>query len=340
MINRTAVIADERYMLHDPGPGHPESPLRIRTILNMFDEPDAPKVVRLTPITATPELIELNHARSYIEKVALTAEHDSYIFDADTSTRASSYGTALLAVGGLCTLVDAVLNEEFQNGFAFVRPPGHHAEYDRAMGFCLFNNIAIAARYLIQHKNLERVLIVDWDLHHGNGTQHSFYDNPQVLYFSIHQYPYYPGTGHAQETGVGRGEGYNVNVPLPAGCDDAIYLQAFQHILQPIAKSYNPDFILVSAGFDAHSKDPLGGMKVTENGFTEMTRMVVELADHCCDGRLALVLEGGYHLESLAKSVRGVLEVLVNPPLERYDIQLTTDILEPVRKIQSRYWNL
>jgi acetoin utilization deacetylase AcuC-like enzyme len=204
-------------------------------------------------------------------------------------------------------LVDAVMAGRVDNGFAFVRPPGHHAEPDRAMGFCLFNNVALAAAHLRAAHGLERVLVVDWDVHHGNGTQHAFYDDPHVLFVSSHQYPFYPGTGAAREVGVGEGEGFTLNLPFPAGYGDAQYVRAFVDVVEPVARRFGPQFILVSAGFDAHRRDPLAGMDMTEAGFACLARLLLRLSQDVCENRLVAVLEGGYDFEALARSVAAVL---------------------------------
>jgi acetoin utilization deacetylase AcuC-like enzyme len=198
------------------------------------------------------------------------------------------------------------------NAFALVRPPGHHAEKDTAAGFCVFNNIAIGAMHAILKYNLKRILIVDWDLHHGNGTQHSFYGDQRILYFSTHQYPYYPGTGDLQEIGRGQGEYYTINVPLSMGAGDSSFVKIFHKILQPVALEYKPELILLSAGFDTYFQDPLGGMRVTPKGFAAMTRILLNIADACCQGRLVAVLEGGYHVAGLTKSVKAVLEEMLD----------------------------
>jgi acetoin utilization deacetylase AcuC-like enzyme len=230
----------------------------------------------------------------------------------DTFASPESYEVALLAAGGVLAAVDSVVAGEVSSAFCAVRPPGHHALPSRAMGFCLFNNIAIAARYLQKKHNLPKILIVDWDVHHGNGTQDVFYDDPTVLYFSVHQYPFYPGTGSRSEKGKGEGLGFTINVPLPAGSGDEEYREVFEKILKPAAYEFDPDFVLVSAGFDALEGDLLGGMRVSVEHFAEMTRFVKRIADDCCDGRLVSVLEGGYELEGLAKAVEAHLRVLVD----------------------------
>ncbi|MFH1754628.1 MAG: histone deacetylase, partial [Candidatus Latescibacterota bacterium] len=230
---------------------------------------------------------------SHYDLIARTAGVSSFALDADTFLSAKSFDTARLSAGGFLAVVEAVMDGRIDNGFAMVRPPGHHAECDRAMGFCLFNNVAIAAAMLLEKYKLERVLILDWDVHHGNGTQRSFYDDPRVMYISLHQYPYYPGTGGADDTGSGDGKGYTVNIPFPGGCGDREYLAAFHSVILPICAQFEPQFVLISAGFDAHAQDPMANMNVTENGFAAMARSLQIVADHHAHGRCAAVLEGG-----------------------------------------------
>jgi acetoin utilization deacetylase AcuC-like enzyme len=246
----------------------------------------------------------------------------------DTYVGPHSYAAALRAAGGLLQAVQAVLQGEANNAFALVRPPGHHAVASRAMGFCLFNNVAIATRYALREFGLERVLIVDFDLHHGNGTQDAFYEEPTVLYFSTHQYPYYPGTGHYQETGRGAGQGYTVNVPLPAGVGDTGYERVFAEILVPVARRYKPQLILASAGYDAHWADPLGGMLLSVSGYVSMARTLVALAEELCQGRLVLTLEGGYSLEALAASIAATFAVLLED-------EQVMDPLGPARHVEQ-----
>jgi acetoin utilization deacetylase AcuC-like enzyme len=224
-----------------------------------------------------------------------------------------SYQTALLAAGGSIDLVRSVARGEVRSGLAAVRPPGHHAEADHAMGFCLFNNVAIAARALQEEEGLSRVLILDWDVHHGNGTQHFFEADPSVLYLSTHQFPYYPGTGAARELGVGAGEGGTVNVPMPAGCGDAEYLGVMQRLVVPVVRSFRPEMILISCGFDAHLEDPIASMRVSGDGFEAMTRIVRALADDVCDGRIAFILEGGYSALGLHEGTTGLMRAMLEP---------------------------
>lgn len=233
--------------------------------------------------------------------------------DPDTWVSPRSYEVARLAVGGVLAAVDAVMEGRAHNAFAAVRPPGHHALPERAMGFCLFHNVAIGARYAQGRYGLRRALIIDWDVRHGNGTQEIFYEDPEVLYFSTHQYPHYPGTGAAGETGEGRGIGTTLNVPLQAGSGDPEILKAFREKLLPAAKGFRPDFIFISAGFDAHREDPLGGLAVSTGGFSRLTELVRGIAEEECGGRLVSALEGAYTLSSLSASVAAHLLALMSP---------------------------
>jgi acetoin utilization deacetylase AcuC-like enzyme len=251
------------------------------------------------------------HTPAYLRDIRKVSPQEGRVaLDPDTSISPGSLNAACLAVAGALTAADAIMQGRVQNAFCAVRPPGHHAESSHAMGFCLFNNVAIAAKYLQQHHGLERIAIVDWDVHHGNGTQRTFYDDPSVFFFSTHQYPFYPGTGKAEETGGGRGTGYTKNVPLPAGMGNTEYLQIFNTVLRPALKAYRPDAVIVSAGFDAHRDDPLAGMNLTTEGYVALTRVVKDIAGEFCQGRVLSCLEGGYNLEALAASVEGHLGVL------------------------------
>jgi len=300
----TSIIYHPDYLLHETG-NHPERKERLIAIMQLIEDAGI-DLRKIKPEPASIEEIRYVHDQNYIKKVKEYSEREMPL-DPDTVVCKASYRAALLAAGGMIRAVD--LAAEGENAFALVRPPGHHARPDRGMGFCLFNNIAIGARHA-RKIGYERVLVVDWDVHHGNGTQHVFYDDPSVFYFSVHQYPHYPGTGSSDETGVGEGQGYTLNVPLPAGSGDAEYADVFEKILVPAAIGFDPDIVLVSAGFDAHIDDPLSGMAVTTAGFGRMASIVCSIADRCCEGRLAMVLEGGYDLHALSHSVVGVLDVM------------------------------
>ncbi len=307
---KTALVSDRRYMLHIAGRVHPERPERVEAMIEMAESLDRAGLIPLTPRPATVAELELCHRPDYVQTVERTATMKRFDFDPDTHTSPATWRVAALAAGGALTAIEAVVGGAAENAFAIVRPPGHHALPGRAMGFCFFNNVAIAARALIERHGLKRVLIVDWDVHHGNGTQALFYESADVMYMSTHQYPFYPGTGGFEETGAGAGLGYTVNAPMPATFGDDEYLRIFDGLLIPIARRFNPEFVLVSAGFDCHYRDPLGGMRVTEAGFLAMTRRLKRLAAECCTGRMALVLEGGYDLHALADSGRAVIEEL------------------------------
>ena len=312
---KTGFVHHGVYMEHETGLGHPESPRRLAAIMRKLEETGI--LARLTEIEPTPadeKWITAVHVPEYLERIKAQCQKGSgHVDSPDVPVCGRSYEVATVAVGGVLAAIDAVMEGKTSNAFCAVRPPGHHALEDRAMGFCLLNNVAIAARYIQRKHNLSKVLIVDWDVHHGNGTQDIFYDDPTVFYFGIHQYPFYPGSGAAGEKGHGEGLGFTLNVPLPAGSDDRDYQEAFEKSLRPAAIEFDPDFVLISAGFDAHEDDLLGGMKVTARGFAELTRVVDQIAGQCCEGRLVSVLEGGYGLEGLAASVEAHLRVLMNP---------------------------
>lgn len=342
---RTGLIRDETYLDHITSDFHPESPTRLHAIYSILeDEEIKGEAANLLTREATAEEIQWIHTESYFQAIEATRNCGHRQLDPDTHVSSQSYRVAKLAAGGLCVLVDAVGSGEIENGFALVRPPGHHAEANRGMGFCIYNNVAIAARYA-QHRGLaKKVLIVDWDLHHGNGTQHTFESDPTVLYFSSHQFPYYPGTGRPDEVGKSEGKGYTVNVPLPGGQGDGDFIWIYQEILEPIAEQFRPDLLLVSAGFDTYYGDPLGGMGVTEEGFSQITRILMRIADACCQGRIVLTLEGGYHLQGLARSVKRVIQTLQRqasqPPAWPSPSDTTERIVEHVRAMQKPYWKL
>lgn len=311
---KTGVVIDRRYMDHDMGAWHPESPARIEALLKMLEEAPAFPYQPLAPRPATEEDLALIHERSYIDFVRSTAGK-TVPLDPDTTAGPKSWPTALLAAGGFLEALDRVVDGTVSNAAALVRPPGHHAEASQARGFCLFNNIAIGAEHLIRRHGLRRVLIVDWDLHHGNGTEHAFYERGDVMYFSTHQVPLYPGTGAVHRFGYGEGLGANLNVPLLAGKGDADYLYIFESVLAPVAAQFKPEFILVSAGFDIAAGDPLGRMEVTPSGFARLTETLLAMAERPAGGRLALILEGGYDLQALTDGVGEVLKAMAGQPV-------------------------
>jgi acetoin utilization deacetylase AcuC-like enzyme/formylglycine-generating enzyme required for sulfatase activity len=309
----TGLIYDNIYLEHKTTPGHPERPERLVEIIEKLKADGLySRLLVLKPAPAALDWIQTVHSLEYIERAQKSCESGAGYLDLlDVPISRQSYEAAVMAAGGVLTAVDAIMKKEAVNAFCAVRPPGHHAMEDRAMGFCIFNNVAIGTRYAQKQYGVSKVLIVDWDVHHGNGTQAEFYDDPTVLYFSVHQYPFYPGTGSEAEKGGGKGLNYNINAPLPAGSGDSVYLKVFEEKLKPAAVAFGPDFVFISAGFDAHENDLLGGMEVTAEGFAQLTRIVKAIARKCCEGRLVSVLEGGYHLGGLAASAEAHIRVLI-----------------------------
>ena len=312
-MGKTGLVYHSAYLEHDMGAGHPESPHRLKAIMQQLERSGtAARLTRIEPRKAEEEWITQIHSPSSV--AALNAHQPTNgraILDPDTSMSPGSLHAALLAAGGALAAVDAIMRGEVEHVFCAVRPPGHHAETARAMGFCLFNNVAIAARYVQKKHRLTRVLIVDWDVHHGNGTQHSFEQDPSILFFSTHQFPHYPGTGRARERGTGVGEGFTINVPMEAGDGDEEYHAVFVNVLLPAADAFKPEFVIVSAGFDAHRDDPLASMRLTEAGYSDLTGLVAGIAMRHAQGRLLSALEGGYNLTALAASVEAHLKALL-----------------------------
>ncbi|MFI5377953.1 MAG: histone deacetylase [Tepidisphaerales bacterium] len=310
---RTGLMYGPVYLEHQTSKGHPERPERLEAIVKQLKDSGLwEQLVLIEPRDAGLEWLATIHSPQYVQRVKLACERGDALLDsADVPISKESYAVAVKAAGGVLSAVDAVMDRKAANAFCAVRPPGHHALADRAMGFCIFDNIAVAARYIQKKHKLAKVLIVDWDVHHGNGTQAAFYDDPTVFYFSIHRSPFYPGSGAAMEKGRGKGEGFTLNVPMAQGAGDADYIAAVKGKLIPAANAFKPDFVLVSAGFDAHEDDPLGGMKLTSRGYAELTRIVKEIAREHCAGRLVSVLEGGYDLRGLATSVEAHIRVLM-----------------------------
>ncbi|MHC4230184.1 MAG: SUMF1/EgtB/PvdO family nonheme iron enzyme, partial [Planctomycetota bacterium] len=292
---KTGLIYDEIYLEHKTTPGHPERPERLVEITSRLKaEGLHSQLIEVKPTPAGVDWIQTVHSLEYIDRAMRCSENNvGYLDSLDVPISPRSYEAAVMAAGGVLAAVDAVMEQKVANAFCAVRPPGHHALEDQAMGFCIFNNVAIGTKYVQKKYGLSNVLIVDWDVHHGNGTQATFYDDPMVLYFSVHQYPFYPGTGSEAEKGRGKGLNSCINMPLPAGSGDSIYVKAFEEKLRPAALDFSPDFVFISAGFDAHENDLLGGMAVTAEGFAKLTEIVKGIAQKCCEGRLVSVLEGG-----------------------------------------------
>ncbi len=308
---KVGYVYDPIYLKHDTGQ-HPENASRLEAIISYLEQTKL--IHQLTPIkprAASVEELSPVHHKQYISHIQEVAQNGGGWLDVDTVMSPDSYEAALYAAGGVIKASEAVMQGEIASAFALVRPPGHHATAAQARGFCLFNNVAIATKYTLEKYNLERIVIIDFDVHHGNGTQESFYDNSQVLYTSTHESPFYPGTGYIEETGSGIAEGTTVNVPLPAGCGDAEYLSVFEEIIIPVVRRFKPQIILVSAGYDCHWADGLAMMQITTTGFAQMTKIIKGLADELCSGRLVFTLEGGYHLTALAASVKATFEVLL-----------------------------
>jgi acetoin utilization deacetylase AcuC-like enzyme len=310
---RTGFVSDPQYLEHDMGRGHPESPDRLRAIIRQLESRGVMgRLLRIEPRPAEDQWITEIHSPSYVAGLKHQSPSSGRVqLDPDTSLSPGSLQAAYLAAGGALAACDAVMANQVEHAFCAVRPPGHHAERNRAMGFCFFNNVAVAARYLQKRHGIGRILIVDWDVHHGNGTQHSFYEDDSVLFFSTHQYPHYPGTGRATESGAGAGTGYTINVPLSGGEGDEEYETVFREVLVPAADRFGPEFVIISAGFDAHRDDPLASMGLTERGYASLTGIVADIAARHAQKRILSCLEGGYHLPALAASVEAHLLALL-----------------------------
>ena len=308
----TGIVYDERYLNHKTG-NHPECPERLVAIYKYLKEKGILKeTIRIDPKPAPLDVIEYIHRKEYIETVKKLSAEGGGMLDMDTVVSRETFDIALLAVGGVLSAIDAIIDGTVRNGLCLIRPPGHHAMPEMGMGFCIFNNIAIGARYIQKKYKMRKVVIIDWDVHHGNGTQAVFYDDPTVFYFSTHQFPHYPGTGNSDEVGLEKGKGYTMNAPLELGANITVFKDVFKERFLPEIKTFKPDFILISSGFDAHKDDPLAGLNLREEDYNLLTRMVVSLANEICDGRIVSTLEGGYNLNALKLSVyehlRGLME--------------------------------
>jgi len=351
-MKKTAVVFTPKYLNHKTGLGHPESPARLRGIMKELKRSgllETGKCSLVEPEAASIEEVKLVHESDYIQLVKRVCASGGGLLDlGDTLVSPESFEVALFAAGGALKAVDLVMAGEFRNAFALVRPPGHHAGPYYALGFCIFNNAAIAAAHLLRVFNLDRVLILDVDAHHGNGTQEIFYDNDKVLYISLHQDPTdFPGTGFADE--VGEGEGHTVNIPFPFRIDDQVYLEAFNKIVVPIVRQYKPQFIVVSAGFDNHYSDPVASLSLSALSYVETFGKVLELASEFCMGRLMAVLEGGYSRSFLGRMAVAVIAKMAGIPYPIKDKQPVAGpkiqkrakkILEEVKSIQSSFWDL
>jgi acetoin utilization deacetylase AcuC-like enzyme len=324
---KVGYVYDPIYLKHDTG-HHPEKAQRLEAIISHLEQTGLKQqLLPIEPRAATIEEIALVHSKQYISHIQKVVESGGGWLDIDTVTSPGSYDAAVYAAGGVIRATEVVMDREVGSAFALVRPPGHHATATQAKGFCLFNNIAIAAKYALNKYKLKRIAIIDFDVHHGNGTQDTFYGDPKVLYVSTHEFPLYPGTGRIEETGSGEGRGATVNIPLPAGTGDAEYLEVFDQIIVPVVRRFSPQLVLVSAGYDAHWSDPLAMMAVSVTGFARMTGIIKGLADELCGGRVALTLEGGYPLDALAASVKATFDVLLG----------NTDIEDPLGQSQRSF---
>jgi acetoin utilization deacetylase AcuC-like enzyme len=308
----TVVIYDDIYLKHDTGPNHPENSARIiNTIKHLRSANCWQKLDIKKPRAATVTEVSAIHSTSQIEQVAEIARSGGEYLDPDTYVSSDSYEAALNAAGAPLTAIDLIMDKKADNAFCLVRPPGHHATPEKGMGFCLFNNVAIAAKYIQSKYSLDRIVIIDWDVHHGNGTQDAFYDDPSVMYFSMHRYPFYPGTGAEEETGKDSGSGFTINIPLSYNTEPQEYLKFFEEILEKRIKPFKPQFILISSGFDAYRLDPISGLSLEASDYNKLTKLTQNVAKYYCDGRIVSCLEGGYHLLDLPKCIEEHLNGLM-----------------------------
>lgn len=335
------IVRDGRFLDHKTGHVHPEHPNRLKAVYRMLDADFAEALIPIKPEPVPLEYLEFVHTPAYIERVLKTADHDFTSLAPDTPASAMTYLAAWMAVGGCLKGLDALVSGQCDTCFALVRPPGHHALPSRAGGFCIFNNLGVTARYAMSRHGFQRILVLDWDIHHGNGLQELFYEEKEVLYLSWHDILLYPYTGDWQETGKGSGEGYTINVPIPRELENGEFLSLYREILGPVMRGYRPELILVSAGFDAHCQDPIGRSKLTEQAFGGLTDILLELRTEVNHPRILFALEGGYNPKALAGSVREVLKALTNTG-ERKDLAVTRTervgkLIEKARRIHEKY---
>lgn len=343
---QTGLIYNPAYLNHETR-GHPEKGERVSYSYDALGKAGVlEKLTGINPRPASMEEIGMVHLPEYIARVRDFSNRGGGSFGPDNAGSRGTFETALLAAGGTLSAVDAVMDKEVEGTFALVRPPGHHARPGAGIGFCYFNNIAICARYAAKKYGLNRILVVDWDEHHGNGTEEIFYNDSSVLYFSVHRDWSYPGTGHAGSVGERKGEGYNINVPLPRRSGDNDYEYVFRQVLQPVAYDYKPELVLVSAGMDTHAKDTIGQMNMTAAGYIKMTEIVLDIAGKCCGGATVFVLEGGYNIKALAEGILAVVSTMLNWDVEKNNLPETNipvknsvkSAVSTVRGIQKRYW--
>lgn len=313
----TVLVYHPLMLKHQTGSFHPEQPARLEAILKLLEKEDILSKLRVVePVEASVDQIEEAHDPGYIRQVEEISLAGGGALDLDTALSKDSYKAARLAAGSVIKAVDEVSQGKAQNAFCLVRPPGHHATYSRGMGFCLFDNLAVGARYAQQSCGLSNILIVDWDAHHGNGIQDIFYSDPTVLYISLHQYPHYPGTGAIDETGKEKGQGFTLNFPFPPKTGEEAYLKAFDEVILPVASKFKPELVMVAAGYDSHTDDPLASLELTTKSFARLTEKVIEVSK-LCSSRIVVSLEGGYNLEALPKSALATIATLASVALPR-----------------------
>ena len=342
----TGVVWDPVYLEHVTDDGHPDHPRRLQRLYDCLQTPPASgRFITVAPEPSSDQEILLVHSPAYFKKVRATSGKGAASLSADTLTCDRSFHVAMMAAGGVIKAIRKVLDGSLANALVLCRPPGHHAERTRAMGYCIFNNVAIGAMVARKIMGLARVMVVDWDLHHGNGTQHVFERDPTVFFFSSHQFPHYPGTGHPTETGLGPGEGTTMNVPLMRGCGDGEFIAIYQALLMPVVRAFRPELVLVSAGFDIHAADPLGAMKVSPRGFAGLTRLMLDLARQSCRGRVVFCLEGGYDAGAMAEGAMAMIDELsgqtttdVNALASTADADRVETIIHRCTHVHGRFW--